>query len=183
MQPYRFCCFFFNVMLQKLKGFLLQKLRGRHYIFYSWELNSTKIWSGMSRSSCSIWWHCNETEECPWLLCICYPSPSIQGPSPSKGHLFRKTLMKERELNKALWGIIAFKKKQNKTKRFHCFGRRCHKPIRNCLVYGMLGLSFSQRKYQRDRPLHLIEATYLWLSFHRQYLWKKSNHGIVWNQK
>lgn len=128
-------------MLWKLKSFLLQNLRGRHYTFFSWGLNSTKIWFGMWRSSCSIWWHCNEAEECQCLLCICYPSPNIQGQGPSKGHLFTKMLVKDNELNRSLWGITAFFNKKKKRKRLHCFGRWCHKPIRNRLVSGMVGLS------------------------------------------
>lgn len=87
---------FVNVMLQKLHSFLLQMLRGRHCIFYSWGLNSTAFQLGTWRSSCSIWWHSNEAEECQYLLCTCYSSLPIPGWDTARGHLLKKTPVKER---------------------------------------------------------------------------------------
>lgn len=99
-------------MLQKLHSFLLQKLRGRHYIFYSWGLNSTAFQFGTWGSSCSIWWHCNEAEECQCLLCIRYPSPPVQGRGPATGPLLTKTPAKERALKISLKDNHSKKKKR-----------------------------------------------------------------------
>lgn len=125
---------FVNVMLQKLHNFLLQMLRRRHYIFYSWGPNSTAFQLGTWGSSCSIWWHSNEAEECRCLLCICYSSLPIPGRDTARGLLTKNT--SERE-------ALQISLKDNDSQK-----PRVISQVNNKKVFGVrnLGFSFSQRE-------------------------------------